>query len=71
LLACGGSSSESPWPIEPLEKDRGPRGEALPGVEASDLVSTGAPGTDGAGGEGSEEPSELEPMGGGSSTEPK
>jgi hypothetical protein len=27
--ACGGSSSESPWPVEPIDTDPGPEGEKL------------------------------------------
>jgi hypothetical protein len=26
-IACGGSSSESPWPVEPLDLEPGPVGE--------------------------------------------
>ena len=29
LAACGGSASESPWPVEPLDTDPGPAGEQL------------------------------------------
>jgi hypothetical protein len=41
LLAagCGGSSSESPWPVEPLDADPGPEGEAPPAGDATDLGS--------------------------------
>ena len=39
LVACGGSSSESPWPTEPLDAVRGPKGELLPGKGASDLAN--------------------------------
>jgi hypothetical protein len=27
--ACGGSSSETPWPVEPLDLEPGPAGEEL------------------------------------------
>jgi hypothetical protein len=39
LAACGASSSESPWPVEPLDAVHGPKGELLPGREASDLAA--------------------------------
>ena len=26
-LGCGGSSSETPWPVEPLDTEPGPAGE--------------------------------------------
>jgi hypothetical protein len=38
LGACGGSSSESPWPVEPLEATRGPAERRVPGGNASDAV---------------------------------
>jgi hypothetical protein len=28
LVACGGSSSETPWPVEPVNADMGPAGES-------------------------------------------
>ncbi|RLB60835.1 MAG: hypothetical protein DRI90_12755 [Deltaproteobacteria bacterium] len=31
LSACGGSASETPWPVEPLDTEPGPAGEARPG----------------------------------------
>ena len=53
LAACGGSSSESPWPVEPLDAVRGPKGELLPGKGASDLAGPSAvedePGAEGEG----------------------
>jgi hypothetical protein len=27
--ACGGSSSETPWPVEPIDHEPGPEGENL------------------------------------------
>lgn len=30
LVACGGSSSETPWPVEPSDLEAGPAGEARP-----------------------------------------
>jgi hypothetical protein len=27
MAACGGSSSETPWPVEPIDTDPGPAGE--------------------------------------------
>ena len=30
LCACGGSSSETPWPVEPSDLSDGPAGEAKP-----------------------------------------
>jgi hypothetical protein len=38
LGACGGSSSESPWPVEPLEATHGPAERRAPGGNASDAV---------------------------------
>lgn len=35
--ACGGSSSESPWPVEPIETDSGPAGEKL---ERGNVIAT-------------------------------
>jgi hypothetical protein len=43
LGACGGSSSESPWPVEPDEPPLGPLGEGAPGAELEDA---GAPRSD-------------------------
>lgn len=40
LCGCGGSSSESPWPVEPLDTEPGPEGEAPPTGDATDV---GAP----------------------------
>ena len=62
LAACGGSSSESPWPVEPLDAVHGPKGELLPGREASDLAAPSSA-DDGAGAEG--EGSGAEPQAGG------
>jgi hypothetical protein len=42
LFSCGGSSSESPWPVEPLDAVRGPKGELLPGREAADVAPSAA-----------------------------
>lgn len=39
VAGCGGSSSESPWPVEPLDADPGPEGEAPPTGDATDLDS--------------------------------
>jgi len=30
LLACGGTSSETPWPVEPESRPLGPSGETAP-----------------------------------------
>ncbi len=30
LVACGGSSSETPWPVEPYGPALGPSGESAP-----------------------------------------
>jgi len=37
LVACGGSAAESPWPVEPLDTEPGPAGEAPPGEEVIDV----------------------------------
>ncbi|MBW2527986.1 MAG: hypothetical protein JRI23_27645 [Deltaproteobacteria bacterium] len=37
LAGCGGSSSETPWPVEPLDADPGPLGEAPPRGDATDV----------------------------------
>ena len=29
MMACGGSSSETPWPVEPIDTNEGPAGEDL------------------------------------------
>lgn len=34
--ACGGSSSETPWPVEPILSEPPPPGERLPGAPAAD-----------------------------------
>jgi len=34
---CGGSSSETPWPVEPLDHEPGPQGEAPPRGDATDV----------------------------------
>lgn len=28
-MACGGSSSETPWPVEPIDDHAGPAGEGI------------------------------------------
>jgi hypothetical protein len=61
FVGCGGSSSESPWPIDPLEMDRGPKGEALPGPQAADLGRGGPSPRAGAGGSDGATEGELEP----------
>ena len=35
--ACGGSAAESPWPVEPVDTEPGPAGEAAPGEEVIDV----------------------------------
>ena len=35
--ACAGSASESPWPVEPLDTEPGPAGEARPGDNVLDV----------------------------------
>jgi hypothetical protein len=37
LSACGGSASETPWPVEPLDTEPGPAGEARPGDNVVDV----------------------------------
>ena len=34
--ACGGSASETPWPVEPDSKALGPAGERGPGAAVDD-----------------------------------
>ncbi len=43
LAACGGSSSETPWPAEPENAALGPAGESGPAVQADKLPDAGAP----------------------------
>ena len=38
IAGCGGSSSETPWPMRPITKDLVPRGEELRGAKASDVA---------------------------------
>jgi hypothetical protein len=38
VAACGGSSSESPWPVEPLDMEGAPIGEREPGTRAPDTA---------------------------------
>lgn len=55
LAACSGSSSESPWPVEPLDTDPGPAGEKL---QRGNVIATeDLPNNYGAGG-GEPEPEE-------------
>lgn len=37
LTACGGSSSETPWPVEPDAPPPGPAGEAAPAGAPADV----------------------------------
>ena len=37
LVGCAGSTSESPWPVEPLDTDPAPQGEAPPAGDATDV----------------------------------
>jgi hypothetical protein len=46
VSACGGSSSETPWPIEPDDVNLGPSGEA-PGPEGAPAAPS--PATSGGG----------------------
>ena len=43
LAACGGSSSETPWPAEPENAALGPAGESGPAIEADKIPDAGAP----------------------------
>ena len=43
LAACGGSSSETPWPAEPENAALGPAGESSTSVAGEVLVDGGAP----------------------------
>lgn len=43
LAACGGSSSETPWPAEPENAALGPAGEAAPGAAHLEGPDGGAP----------------------------
>ncbi|MEQ9321400.1 MAG: hypothetical protein RIF41_19710 [Polyangiaceae bacterium] len=66
LTACSGSSSESPWPVEPLDTDPGPAGERL---QRGNVIATeDLPNNYGAGGgdpeeDPDEDPDEEEPEG--------
>ncbi len=37
LMACGGSSSETPWPAEPIDLEPGPAGE---GRQRGNVIDT-------------------------------
>jgi len=51
--ACAGSSSESPWPVEPSEVDRGPAGEQpKEGLDVRKVPNRYDAGTDTYGGSG-------------------
>ena len=43
LTACGGSSSETPWPAEPENAALGPAGESSAAVVVDTLPDAGAP----------------------------
>lgn len=43
LAACGGSSSETPWPAEPENAALGPAGESGSAIEADKFADAGAP----------------------------
>ena len=59
LAACGSSSSESPWPVEPLDTDPGPAGEKL---QRGNVIATeDLPNNYGAGGGNPKGPEEDEP----------
>ena len=45
LAACGGSSSETPWPAEPENAALGPAGESPSNVTGAVLTDAGAPAT--------------------------
>jgi hypothetical protein len=40
LVACGGSSSETPWPVEPQGAALGPAGESVEGSDPDDGAVT-------------------------------
>src|SRR4051812_31711559 len=40
LAACGGSSSETPWPVEPQGAALGPAGESVEGSDPDDGAVT-------------------------------
>ncbi len=43
LAACGGSSSETPWPAEPENAALGPAGESSPAGGLDKIPDGGAP----------------------------
>ena len=43
LAACGGSSSETPWPAEPENAALGPAGESGPASALDTIPDAGAP----------------------------
>ncbi len=43
LAACGGSSSETPWPAEPENAALGPAGESKASVAGEVITDAGAP----------------------------
>ncbi len=54
--SCSGSSSETPWPVQPVDTDPAPMGEARPGSGDANgpLATAGTPAED-------EEPEDEEP----------
>jgi hypothetical protein len=42
LAACGGSSSETPWPAEPENAALGPAGESASSVAGEVIIDAGA-----------------------------
>ena len=45
LAACGGSSSEPPWPAEPANAALGPAGESATSVTGEVIADAGLPPT--------------------------
>ena len=54
--SCGGSSSETPWPVEPVDTEPAPVGEARPGQDAPERTPAIGRSPDG-----EEDPEQAEP----------
>ncbi|MBW2453183.1 MAG: hypothetical protein JRI68_01670 [Deltaproteobacteria bacterium] len=63
VAACSGSAAESPWPVEPVDTEPGPAGEAAPGedvIDVDDLAKEDRYGDAGAGKTDKSEPAKTD-----------